>query len=543
VTPPDRAAPVLAAAVLAAAGSRAHLDGTLHDIVQAAVQHVDAAYGAMGVRTPDGSRLDRFVVVGDDDDTGRTVPADAGFGLLGLIVEQPEALCPEKFAKRTPGENPEPGCSFLGLPIRVGDAVFGNLYLTQKRSGGIFTAADVELARALAGVAGLAIDNARLVGRAEQRRAWAQAGMDVATALLSGSDPDEVLRAAAERLAHLADGDVAGVLVGNSDDDVLTVSSVVGRDAPALDAEGVRLPLHNTRIAEAHRQGLARLIDDVDSPSPGGPRAEMLDEFTASYGPALIIPLGGAPARGTAVVLRAHGREPFDPELLDLAAAYAAQASIALELARSHERERRLQVEADRDRIARDLHDHVVQRIFATALSLDRIGRSLEASAPDVATRIAQRVDELDETIDRIRTAIFELHAAEDASPAAVRRRIAEVVRSITADHDLRSDLRVRTGREDLPPDLVAEIVAVVRELVTNVVRHADATRLTVTVDLTRDARVSVTDDGRGLPAIAGRSGLANLADRAERRRGRLTTSSGPTGTEIVWTVPRPAAH
>jgi signal transduction histidine kinase len=545
VTPPDRAAPVLAAAVLAAAGARTHLDATLHDIVQAAVQHVDAEYGAMGVLTRDGRRLDRFVVVGATPGDGRPAdPPHAGLGLLGLLVDQPGALYPGGLdgdpAARAGGGA---GCSFLGVPVRVGAAVFGNLYLTQKRSGGPFTDADVELARALAAVAGLAIDNARLVERAEQRRAWAQEGMEVATALLSGADPDEVLRSAAERLAVLASADVAGVLAATTDQDVLTIVSAVGPDAPVLDAEGVRLPVRNTRLLDAHRSGLPRLIDEIGTPSPGGPRDEVLDEFTERYGPALIIPLGGSPARGTAVALRAHGREPFDPELLDLAATYAAQATIAMELVRSHERERRLQLEADRDRIARDLHDHVVQRIFATALSLDRIGRSLEGEAPEAAARIAERVDELDGTIDRIRTAIFELHEAEDASPAAVRRRIAEVVRSVTEEHDLRSDLRIRTGADDLAPDLVPELIAVVRELVTNVVRHAGATRLTVTVDLTEDAQVTVTDDGRGLPPIAGRSGLANLADRAERRRGRLAISSGPTGTEVRWTVPRPVGQ
>jgi signal transduction histidine kinase len=214
---------------------------------------------------------------------------------------------------------------------------------------------------------------------------------------------------------------------------------------------------------------------------------------------------------------------------------------VVLELARAQERERVLQVQADRDRIARDLHDHVVQRIFATGLALDRISRSLEATTPDVAARISERVDELDGTIARIRSSIFELQEAEDASPVAVRRRIGEVVRSVTDGHDLRPDLRIRHGVEDLPPDLVHDLVAVVRELVTNVVRHAGASRLTVAVTVADEVSVVVTDDGCGLPAITVRSGLTNLADRAERRGGQLSTSSGESGTEVSWSVPLPA--
>jgi signal transduction histidine kinase len=241
--------------------------------------------------------------------------------------------------------------------------------------------------------------------------------------------------------------------------------------------------------------------------------------------------------------MRSAGHEPFSPDDLDLLSAFAAQASVVLELARAQQRERRLQVQTDRDRIARDLHDHVVQRIFATGLALDRISRSLEKTSPEVAARIGERVDELDGTIARIRSSIFELQEADDASPVAVRRRIGEVVRSVTDGHDLRPVLRIRNEVEDLPSDLVPDVLAVVRELVTNVVRHAHASRLTVAVTVSDAVSVVVTDDGRGLPSITVRSGLANLADRAERRGGRMSTTSGSSGTEVSWVVPLPTAR
>jgi signal transduction histidine kinase len=241
------------------------------------------------------------------------------------------------------------------------------------------------------------------------------------------------------------------------------------------------------------------------------------------------------------VALRRRGREPFDAALLEPVTAFAAQVAVALSLARSQARERRLQVQADRDRIARDLHDHVVQRIFATALSLDRVVRSLEATSPQAAARVAGAVDELDGTIAEIRAAIFELHHEDHRHPDGLRRSVADVVRTVTEGHALRRDVRVRGPVEDLPADLLPDVLAVVRELVTNVVRHAGASRVTVTLTADDDGvRVVVTDNGRGLDPAAARSGLANLADRAERRGGRLSVPSRPAGTQVRWTVPRP---
>ena len=538
-------APVLTAALRAAA-SGSQLEATLHDIVQAAVRHVNAGYGAMGVLTPDGRRLDRFVIVGmGPEDRDRIGRLPAGDGILGLLVAEPVALKLDDLGEHPastgfPAGHP-PMRSFLGVPVRVGESIFGNLYLTEKTTGGPFTQADVEVAQALAAVAGMAIENARLAERAETRRRWGQATTEMATALLSGANPDDVLRAVSTQVSALTNADMAGVLSPSVDDDEsMTIVAAVGHAAD--DIEGVRLPLPGTYLGATQQAGVARLIEDINSMPVVGTRAAAVVEMTVGYGPAMLAPLGSSPGRGLLAVMRSLGREPFTPDELDLMAAFAAQASVVLELARAQERERVLQVQADRDRIARDLHDHVVQRIFATGLALDRISRSLEATTPDVAARISERVDELDGTIARIRSSIFELQEADDASPVAVRRRIGEVVRSVTDGHDLRPDLRIRHGVEDLSPDLVLDLVAVVRELVTNVVRHAGASRLTVAVTVAEDVTVVVTDDGCGLPAITVRSGLTNLADRAERRGGRLTTSSGDSGTEVSWSVPLPPA-
>jgi signal transduction histidine kinase len=534
---------VLAAAMMAAA-SGSQLEATLHDIVQAAVRHVDATYGAMGVLTADGRKLDRFVIAGmDDDDRERIGRLPPGHGILGLLVAEPATLRLDDLTGHPASTGFPPGHpalqSFLGVPVRVGEAVFGNLYLTKKRTGGPFTPADVEVAQALAAVAGLAIKNARLAEWAETRRRWEQAAAEMSTALLSGADPDQVLRSVSTRVATLTGADTTGVLAPSvGDDDTLSIVVAVGRNADEV--EGVRVPLGLTYVGSIYRAGVPRRIDDISAMPVVGRRAATVVELSTSYGPVMLVPIGSAPHRSLLVTLRAAGRECFDEDDLQLLSSFAAQASVALELARAQQRERELQVQADRERIARDLHDHVVQRIFATALSLDRLGRSVEPGSPDIAARLSRSVDDLHGTIVRIRTSIFELRETEDTSSAAVRGRLADVVRSVTEGHDLRPELRIRCEREALPPDLLLDLVAVVRELGTNVVRHAHATRIVVTVEIADSVSVTVTDDGRGLPPVAVPSGLANLAARAERRGGTLASRPGGTGTEIQWVVPLP---
>ncbi|MGY1609009.1 MULTISPECIES: GAF domain-containing protein [unclassified Geodermatophilus] len=538
--------PAFAAAVRAvravAAGGR--LEATLRDVVEAAVARADATYGALGVLSPDGRRVDRFVIVGIDAETQVAIGRPpAGAGILGLLVERPVPLRLDDLGTHPASvgfpEGHPPMTSFLGVPVRVRDAVFGNLYLTEKRSGGSFTPADEEAVEALAEVAGLAIENARLAEAAERRRAWVQAATEVSTALLSGDELDEVLPALVHRVAALSDADGAALLVPREDDTgALTIAAVAG--PLSGDLEGVRVPLADTHVGRVHRSGTAELLDDVRVQPVLGRHAEVAVELTAGTRSALVVPLG--PAVGTIVCLRAAEREPFDAEVLDALASFAAQVALALELARSQRRERRLQVQADRERIARDLHDHVVQRIYATALSLDRVARSLEEVDPYAARRVERSVDELDETITQIRSAIFELND-RDAVPEALGRRLADVVSRVTEGSGVDCRVALHGDVDGVSGALAHDLLAVVRELVSNVVRHAAATRVTVTVDAGRrsgdDVAVVVTDDGRGLPAVPVRSGLANLEQRARRRGGGLAVTGDAGGTTVTWRAPR----
>ena len=386
-------APVLTAALRAAA-SGSQLEATLHDIVQAAVRHVGAEYGAMGVLTADGRRLDRFVIVGmGPEDRDRIGQPPAGNGILGLLVAEPRTLRLDDLGEHPASGGFPPGHppmrSFLGVPVRVGDSVFGNLYLTEKRAGGPFTQADVEVAQALAAVAGMAIENARHAERAEARRRWGQAATEMATALLSGADPDDVIRTVSTQVSALTNADMAGVLAPSVDDEE-TMTIVAGVGPAAGDFEGVRIahgPRHaiSAQVQRGRRpaadRGRQHHAPAPRPQHPGGRRGDL-----GATVPAMLVPLGhGARARPAGGDAVPRARAVHAATSSTCSSAFAAQASVVLELARAQQRERRLQVQTDRDRIARDLHDHVVQRIFATGLALDRISRSLQEEHPEVA--------------------------------------------------------------------------------------------------------------------------------------------------------------
>jgi signal transduction histidine kinase len=272
-----------------------------------------------------------------------------------------------------------------------------------------------------------------------------------------------------------------------------------------------------------------------------GRRAAVVVELTEGYGPAMFVPLGGLPGRRLLAVLRIAGSPAFEAADPELMAACARRCAQLLDLAGAQELGRRRELQSDRERIARDLHDHVVQRMFAIGLSLDRMSRSLETGHPDAAARVSRTVDDLDAAITDIRAAIFDLQRNDVLAFPTPSERLADLVRQVTEDQPVRCGVRFDGPVDELPRELLSDVAAVVRELVTNVVRHARAARATMAVRSgTSSLHVVVTDDGVGLPPVTVRSGLANLADRAERLRGQLTTATGPTGTEVRWTVPLP---
>ena len=502
-----------------AVGSGLELNQTLRRIVQAAVDLVDARFGALGVLGPEGLISD-FVVAGMSDDEVQALGSPPqGHGILGLLMVDPRPLRLDDLMTHPQSFGFPPGHpsmhSFVGVPVRVRGEVFGNLYLTEKSGADRFSEHDEQVLVALAAAAGVAVENARLFSEAEMRAAWMRASAEIVTAVLRGEEPDEVLDLIADRARMVAGVDVATIALPD-DGDSMVVEHVAGVGTEDL---------------------LGRLQPSVDSPD-----LEDSSPYAGRYGPAMHVPLvSGDRTLGTLVLANRLGAPPFRPEERILAENFAGQAALALVLADAQREQERLAVLEDRDRIARDLHDLVIQRLFATGMMLQ--GATRAATEPDVVERIERSVHELDATIVEVRSTIFALQESRGV-PTGLRGRVLREMSA--AAHTLGFEPTVRfDGPIDsvVPDDAAEHVVAAVREALSNVARHAFATvvRASLSVD-DNDVVLIVTDNGVGL-ADGGRrrSGLANLAQRAERLGGSCVTEPATpagTGTRLVWRAP-----
>ena len=537
----DRMRALLEAVV--AIGSGLDLESTLRRIVETAVDLVDATYGALGV-IGEGKRLAEFIPVGlSQEEIGRVHHWPEGRGLLGLLIEDPRPLrladiCEHPASSGFPDGHP-PMRSFLGVPVRVRDEVFGNLYLTNKRGGGEFTEDDEAVLVALGAAAGVAVENARLYEAARLQQRWIQASAEVATRLLSGSQPAEVLAGITRQALELSGADLAVLALPDDEGRRLTITYAEGEGADAT--RGLVLPAGHSLSGRVLATGEPVTSGDfaADERAAAAARGAM-----SQIGPAIVFPLG-APGnvRGVLTVGRRHGAAPFPPAQADVVASFAAQAGIALELAASRTEAQRLSLYEDRDRIARDLHDLVIQRLYATGMSLE--GTMPMITRPEVASRISNAVDAMDETIKEIRATIFDLQARDTARPD-LRTDIVNVVEDMTPLLGFAPSLRLGAGLGgEIKPEVAEQALAALREALSNAARHAAANRVDVTVDAGTDGLliVQVTDNGIGIPADGRRSGLRNLASRAEKLGGELRL--GPAdpdapspGTKLEWRVP-----
>jgi signal transduction histidine kinase len=509
------------------------LPATLRRIVEAAVELVDAEFGALGVIGPDRS-LDQFVYTGIDETVRQRIGhLPEGHGILGLLIEAPEPVRLHRIADHPASfgfpPNHPPMNTFLGVPVRVRNEVFGNLYLTEKR-GGDFTADDEAMVEALAAAAGVAIENARLFEQTRRRQRWLEASNEIRAAVLSGSDPDEAVLLIAARARELAGAD--SMLLAQPDPaspkDTLLVTVADGADAAAL--RGARTPLDGSLAGSVVRSGTARTVPDIAA-------AEPLFADAPGYGPGLLVPLGDEAATGVLIAANRVGGDSFGADATELTVALALQVALTLQLAEARLAQQQLELYADRDRIARDLHDQVIQRLFATGMSLESVLQQVPA---DARPRLHRAVDDLDQSIRDIRGTIYALQAVPDG-PAGPRQRLVKVAEEVAAGSGLRLDLRIDGPLDTtVPAEIADHATAVLREALTNVVRHASATTVAVSIAATDRLRIQIVDDGIGLPAGGRRSGLTNLAGRAVQLGGRFTAerSRGAPGTCLVWDVP-----
>src|SRR5215469_1616037 len=404
----DRTHALLEAVV--AVGSHLELEIVLRQIVEAAVELVSARYGALGV-VGDGGRLVEFVPVGlDESEIARIHHWPEGRGLLGKLITDPHPLRLDDISADPDSsgfpEGHPPMRSFLGVPVRIRDAVYGNLYLTEKQ-GGDFDEEDEALVQALAAAAGVAIENARLYAEARRQQQWLRANAEVTRRLLSGDQPSEVLELVVQQALGISGADLVVLALPAGDQKQLVVEHACGDGA--AEALGLVLPAEGSASGIVMASGKPLAIDDFSEDT----RVAQVAREHMPLGPAVLVPLGpSGDVRGVLTAGRHRGALPLPPPAVEMLITFAAQAGIGLELAEHRREAQRLELFEDRDRIARDLHDLVIQRLFATGMSLQ--GATALIGDADVAHRVEKAVDALDETIREIRSAIFELQSRDE---------------------------------------------------------------------------------------------------------------------------------
>ena len=515
------------------------LDHLLTRIVEIAADLAGAQYAALGVlgETRD-RRLRTFVTHGIGEEMHRAIgELPRGHGLLGLIIDRPEPLRLHDIAEHAASygfpPNHPPMHSFLGVPVRIRDKVFGNLYLTEKLGGGDFTEQDEQIVIALAAAAGVAIENARLHEEAGRRERWLEATAEITALLVGPTHSEDALQIVADRARELAGADVAWIVAG-PDGESLTLRIVSGRAAdPDVMAD---LDLSQSLASSIVRSGVTLSVEDIGS----DPRAINVGDALGwpALGPVIMVPLrSSSGVDGVLALGWQRGSEAaFDSVDPALPTSFAEQAALALQVGRARQDQQRLAVFEDRDRIGRDLHDLVIQRLFAIGLGLQGTARLIDH--PEVAQRLDSAVDDLDATIRDIRRSIFALGSMEDASDiqAEATRIVERATRTLKFRPSLRFEGPVRTR---IGPDLAPDILAVLTEALSNAARHAHAKSVSVVLNAHDSVLLTVTDDGRGLPEGAVESGLSNMRNRAERRGGHCTITSSPgSGTKLEWWVP-----
>lgn len=513
------------------------LDVTLKTIVHTAIDLVDARYGALGVRGHD-HELVEFIYEGIDAETHELIgPLPSGRGVLGHLIDEPKPIRLDNITQHPASvgfpPNHPPMRTFLGVPVRIRDDVYGNLYLTDKADGQPFSEDDEVLVEALAAAAGIAIDNARLYEQSRTRQSWIEATRDIGTELLGGADPAQVFRLIADEALKLTAADV--VLVAVPSDIQLPVDQV--EELLVVETAGKvgqpeSLPpitVRDSVIGHAFAAQAPQRFTDISDELPAIP----------GIGAALVLPLRTTDtAAGVVVILRRTGRQTFSHEQLDMMAGFADQATLAWQLASTQRHLRELDVLSDRDRIARDLHDHVIQRLFAIGLSLQ--GTIPRSRLPEVRQRLTSSVDDLQEVIQEIRTAIFDLHGGSVGATTQLRQRLDDAVNAF-AGSGPRIAIQYVGPLSVIEAGLADHAEAVVREAVSNAVRHADAQSLSVTVRVEDELAIEVIDDGRGMPAEVHPSGLINLRRRAYEVGGDFTVDNAEGGgTVLRWSAPLP---
>ncbi|TAM67398.1 GAF domain-containing sensor histidine kinase [Mycobacterium sp.] len=525
--------------VIVEIGSDLDLDAMLRRIVRAAKDLTRAPYGALAVRDSDGGLIS-FIHDGIDSDATRLIGhLPVGKGVLSLSLLDTPALRLDDLTRHPASvgfpEHHPPMRGFIGVPITIHGTVFGNLYLTHDEPGRVFSESDEVAARALAMAAAVAIDNAQLFERERMSVKWMEASREIMTALLSNAKSGLTpLQLIADRACALTEAEQAIVLVPVDDDlpfdeiDTLVISAAVGLNA--AEVIGQRIPVDASTTGAVFRSGDPLITESLSYP---------IHAFTdVGQRSAILMPLGtDDEVAGVIAIARSADRAPFDDSYLELVRDFATHAALALMVASGREHARQLTLVGERERIAHDLHDHVIQRLFAAGMDLQ--GTVVRARSPEIVERLNRTLDDLQTIIEEIRTTIFQLKSPAEHD-SGFRNRIQRVVADLTENRDIVTTVRMHGPTTTVGGELAEHAEAVTAEAVSNAVRHSGASRLTVEVDVADMLTLDITDNGNGIPADNHRrSGLTNMQYRAQQVGGRCEISNQAVGgTRVHWAAP-----
>ena len=510
----------------------------LQRIVDLAVEVTDARYGALGV-IGEGGVLTEFITTGISEKERRAIGAlPTGRGVLGQLIQNPKPLRLRNIAEQAgsvgfPPNHP-PMHSFLGAPVQAMGRVFGDIYLAEKRSGPEFTAEDEEALVMLATQAGVAIANASLYADIRGRERWLDAVRDITEKVLASAPEAELFESIAEHASELAGADAATITTVTDKPGQLVVAAAVG--ARSADLRGKSLPAAGSISGAVMRTGVTMVIADVSVDD----RAFQPIVRLGKHGPAIFAPLrvpGGN--AGTLMVTKLKGKPRFEQRQVNLVETLATQASVAIEYARAQVELRRLGLMEERERIAKELHDGIIQSLFAVGMGLE--GTALASGSPTTAARIESAVEQLDRVIRDLRNYIFGLRPGilADRQLDQALRMLAEEIQArshVAIDVDLDAGVAASlSGRS-------ADIVQLTREALSNVARHAHASRAHLSLSRRgTQAILTVDDDGVGFDPGAGSvgNGLRNMRERAASLQGALDVSRRDgKGTRLRVTFP-----
>lgn len=523
-----------------ALASELSLSVVLQRIIELAAGITGARYGALGVLGPD-KRIAEFVTTGITEEQRRAIgDLPVGHGILGVLIGDAKPLRLRDISEHPqsvgfPPKHP-PMRSFLGAPVKARGKVFGNIYLTEKQGAGEFTAEDEEALVVLATQAGVAVENARLYEEARQRERRLEAVREIVTAILDQTEPEEVLELVARRARELVQADLATIATPAPDGVSLVLTVAEGQNAQQL--RGRVFPIEESVSGEVIRSGKPVVLADASADD----RVHQPVVRLGGMGPTMLVPLiAGDRPLGTLAVANRSGGRAFDDAALELLETFAGQASVAIEYGRAQSELERLAVMDDRERIAKELHDGVIQSLFAVGMGLQ--ATAILSKDPDLEQRVSDAVSEIDRAIRDLRNYIFGLRPGILAD-----RQLDQAIRHLAEDFQQKTGVTTvmeidGTVAAELS-SRAADVVQLAREALSNVGRHAEATTCRVTMARSDDgaALLEIDDDGRGFDPAAARGtghGLGNLDERAASLGGKLSIESKPgEGTTVRVSIP-----